>query len=179
VLRTIHDRPDFQSLDLHLLGRARPVRLFRRQGQSSWRGPDAEVIAHFLHTHLADNRFQVTALWGTPVDLAEADRRLARLSDDEHRLRNLNRAIRYVFVPLLVALFVILIDPWNRPNPANWGQAEWMAVALAAVLIGLQATLAFGVAHVQGRDLRRRRDEILRWRVAHAGPFPGRIINAI
>ena len=170
VGRSTHDRPDFLTLDLHLPGRPRPVRLFRRQGQPSWKGPDAEVIASYLRRHLAGDRFQVTALRGPPADAAEADRRLARLAEAGRQFRIAGR----VSNGALALLVVVLVQPWEWRNPVAWGRADWLAVGLTVVgavgAVGLFAAMIWGVMYFQGRELRRQRDELLAWKAARGAP---------
>lgn len=170
VLRATPDRPDFLTLDLHLPNQSKPVRLVRRSGQQSWTGPDAEVVALVLRRQLAGDRFQVTALRGPPADVAEADRRLARLAEVARQFRQLGQFTGW----MLAALAVVMLQPWDWRNPLNWGRADWMAIGLAvggvAVLIGLFAAMVGGVVYFQGRELRRQRDELIAWKAARAGP---------
>lgn len=166
VVRTTHDRSDFVTLTLHLPAPTKPVRLSRREGPN-WRGPDAEVIALYMQRHLGHGRFEVTALRGPPADAAEADRRLARLARDERQYRIIGRVTAWG----LAALAVMMLEPWDWPNPFNWGRADWVEAALkvgaVAVLIGMQLILALGVVYFQGRDVRRRREEVLAWQAAN------------
>jgi hypothetical protein len=177
VIRTTHDRPDFATLELHLPGRPDPVRLTHHKGTPTWSGAAAEVIALYLGRQLDGGRFQVTAQRGPPVDLAEADRRLARLDQIERDLRKASRFIRHVLVWGVLGLAVVMFEPWDRPNPVNWGRADWAALAaavgLAVAALSLHGVLIFGVAYCQGRELRRQRGDILRWRAEHvAGMAP-------
>jgi membrane associated rhomboid family serine protease len=165
VMRANHDRPDFVTLTLHLPAPAKPVRLSRREGQN-WQGPDAEMIALYLQRHLRDDRFEVTALRGPPADAAEADRRLARLDRDERQYRMIGRFAGWA----LAVLAVVMLRPWEWPNPLNWGPADWVDVAInvgaAAVVIGLQGSMVLGVVYFHNRDIRRRREEVRSWKVA-------------
>src|SRR5262249_32431924 len=74
ALGASHDRPDFLTLELHLPGQAKPVRLINQYGTANG-GVDPEVICLYLREHLGDGRFQVTTFRGPPADVAEADRR--------------------------------------------------------------------------------------------------------
>jgi hypothetical protein len=171
VVRAIHDRPDFVTLTLHLPARTKLVRLSRREGQN-WRGPDAEVIALYLQRHLDDSRFEVTALRGPPADAAEADRRLARLDRDERQYRLIGRFAGWA----LAVLAVVMLRPWDWPNPRNLGPADWVDVVIkvgaAAVVIGLQGGMILGVVYFHNRDIRRRREEVRTWQAARARPVP-------
>ncbi|HKB05783.1 MAG TPA: hypothetical protein VKD90_26540 [Gemmataceae bacterium] len=168
AIRATHDRPDFATLELHLPGEPKPVRLDHHQGTPTWKGADAEVIARYLERHLVDGRFQVTALRGPPANEAEADRRLARLAEGEQQLRMARRFMRHMLVWGGLILGVVMFDPWNRPNPANWGRADWLAAAVAVVaatgLLAFHAVPHLGLVYFRGRDLRRDRDAVLRWR---------------
>jgi hypothetical protein len=168
VIRTTHDRPDFATLELHLPGRPEPVRLTQRQGTPTWSGADAQVIALYLRRHLDDGRFQVTAQRGPPADVAEADRRLARLDALGRDLRKSNRVMRQMFVWFGVVLVVVTFEPWNRANPWNWGPADWAALAgtvgATVALLGFLGLQVFGIMYFQSRDLRRQREDVLRWR---------------
>jgi hypothetical protein len=170
VVRFSHDRPDFSILELHLPASKRPVRLTHYKGQPKWTGADAVVIALYLRRHLGDHRFLVTALRGAPADVAEADRRLARLAEHERQRQRMSRLFRYVLEFWALLIFVLVVEPWNRPNPVNWGKADWEEVFLAAfgiaIMMGLYAAMVFGLVSFQGRDLRRQRDEVLHWRTA-------------
>ncbi len=170
VLRSSHARLDFVTLNLHLPGRAAPVRLTHAQGNPTWSGADAEVIASFLRRHLGDSRFELTALRGPPADAAETDRRLARLDKAEQEWRKVGRLTWCVLVAGTLALTVILSEAWNRPNPLHWGRQDWtamgMALGVAAVLLGLQGAMCLGLVYFQRRDQRRQRDEVLRWKAA-------------
>jgi hypothetical protein len=172
VLRASHDRPDFVSLDLHFPGRASPVRMTHHNGRPMWTGANADVIELFLRRHLGNGQFQVTALRGLPADTAEAYRRQARLTESDRQVRQLSRYGRYLLLAGTLAIATSALEPWNRPNPANWGRADWVAAVLAvggvAVFMGLNAAMYFGVGYFWGRDLRRQRDEVLRWRAVHA-----------
>jgi hypothetical protein len=168
LIRTTHDRPDFATLELHLPGKPKLVRLTHNKGTPTWSGADAEVIALYLNRHLDDARFQVTALRGPPADLAEADRRLARLDASEREWRKLNRGIRYVMAGGVLCFAMAVFEPWNRPNPLNWGRGDWVALAEAVggavAVFSLYAVLFVGVAYFQAGDLRRQREAVLRWR---------------
>jgi hypothetical protein len=176
VIRATHDRPDFATLEVHLPARPKPVRLTHQKGAPTWRGADAEVIALFLRRHLTDGQFQVTARRGPPADVAEADRRLARLEAGVRDLRKANRFIRHMVVWSGLLLAVVMFDPWNRPNPVNWWRADWVDAALVAgataAFIGFHGVLFFGAAHFQARDLRRQRDEVVRWRADQVESAP-------
>jgi hypothetical protein len=166
VVRATHDRPDFVTLTLHLPAPTKPVRLSRREGQN-WQGPDAEVIALYLRRHLRDSRFEVTALRGPPAEAAEADRRLARLARDERQYRLIGRFAGWI----LVLLAVVMLQPWDWPNPVKRGPADWVEMAIkigaAAILIGLQGGMVLGVVYFHNRDIQKRREEVLAWRARH------------
>ena len=168
VVRYSHDRPDFTTLDLHLPDRPKPVRLIRRDGAMNWSGADAEVVSLFLQRHLDDGRFQVTALRGPPTDVAETDRRLARLDTVEQQLRKTKRFLWYLSVSGTVIMSVVILALGNRPNPMNWGRADWIDAATVVGLLsssfGFHIVLHYVVDYFRRRDLRRERDEVLRWR---------------
>jgi hypothetical protein len=167
VLRATHVRSGFLTLNLHLPGRARPVRLWHHQGHPTWSGADAEVIALFLQVHLGDSRFEVTALGGPPADAAEADRRLTRLEQIEQKLRKLTRFCWYAYV-VGTLLMAALGLPRNQPNPWNWAWHDWMMLGLKlaalASILGLGFGTVFGMVYFDHRDLRRQRNEVLRWK---------------
>ena len=166
LVRANHDRSDFVTLDLQLPGDSKPIRLFRRQGQSSWRGPEADVVALYVRRYLDDDRFRVTALRGPPASVAEADRRLGRLAELQRRLRILSR-ITWI---MLAALGIVMFVPWDWNNPVNWGQADWLELGIkigaATVTLGMLAAMMIGFVYFLNRDLRRQRDELLGWRTA-------------
>jgi hypothetical protein len=166
LVRANPGRPDFLTLDLHLPNRPKPIRLFRRSGRQSWKGPDAAVIAHYLRRHLGDGRFQVTALGGPPADAAEADRRLARLAEIERQFRLTGRFTNGA----LAVLAVVMLQPWEWRNPRNWGNADWVDVGIqigaVTLVLGLFGAMIRGVAYFQGRELRRQRGELLAWKAA-------------
>jgi hypothetical protein len=168
LIRTTHDRPDFSTLELHLPGRPKPVRLTQQQGNPTWSGANAEVIALYLRQHLDSRRFQVTAQRGPPVDVAEADRRLTRLDESDRELRKLRAVTRYMMLVGTLVIAIITLEPWNRPNPANWGRVDWanaaFAVAGLVVIMALYGALIFGVVFYWSRELSRQRDEVLCWR---------------
>jgi hypothetical protein len=175
VLRASHDRPDFQKLGLQLPEHKQPVFLRCHQGTPCFTGATAEEIAEFLRRRLDEGRFEVTALRGRPADLPEADRRLALLDEAEQQLRTLRRIGWWMYgisVPLMTTL---VVEPWNKPNPINWDQDEWLSAVVAfvgfAVLLGLQIGMIFGVAYFRRRDLRESRAELLRWK-AELHPVP-------
>jgi hypothetical protein len=168
VVRSSRDRPDFAFLELHLPA---PIGLVRLKGRGfRMTGGEPEMIAPFLERHLGDARFQVTALRGPPADVAEADRRLARLEKGERDLRKGERTSRYVHA-VAVALYSVLMLS-NRPNPANWGRADWLEAALwtgaLAVLMTLHHLPMWGMSRFRGRELRREREEVRRWRAVLA-----------
>jgi hypothetical protein len=168
VFRATHDRPDFSTLNLHLSGRPTPVRLRTSKGTPTWSGADAEVIALFLQRHLNDGRCEVTALRGPPADAAEADRRLVLMDESEQGLRRAGRYLGYMFVGGTLGLGVVMAEVWNRPNPLNWGWADWQVVGLAfvgaAAFLGLQLAMCVGIVYYQRRELRQNRDRVLGWR---------------
>jgi hypothetical protein len=158
VLRASHDRPDFVTLELHLPGQAKPVRLTNQYGTANG-GVDPEVICLYLRERLADNRFQVTTLRGPPADDAEADRRLALFAEAEQKLRKAHRINWYLHGVGALFLSVLIAGPWNPPNPMDWVRA-----AAICVLMGLHGLLGTVLVYFRGRDLRRRREEVVRWR---------------
>jgi len=172
VIRATHDRPDFVTLELHLPERPKPVRLTHNQGNPTWSGADAEVIVLYLRRHLDDRRLQVTALRGPPSDVAEADRRLARLDQSERDLRGANRFIRHMLLWSGLILWAVWFDLWNRPNPLNWARADWLdaakGVGATVAFLGLYGLKFIGMAYFQARDVRRDRDKVLRWRAGQA-----------
>jgi hypothetical protein len=173
LVRSTHDRPDFVALFLHLPGLADPVRLARPQGHPTWSGADAEVIALYLERHLDNGRFVVTALSGPPIDVQEADRRLAQLDKSEHELQRANRVLWYLYLGAILVMTVVLADVWNRPNPMNWRLQDWIAVSIAlggaTVSTGLLAVTQLGVVYFRLRDMRRERGELIRWKACFAG----------
>jgi len=164
VVRADRDRPDFTMLELHLPA---PVGLVRLKGRGfRMTGGQPEMIAPFLKRHLGDERFQETALRGPPADVAEADRRLARLAKSDRDMQKGERTSRFAHVVGVVFFSALMLS--NRPNPAKWGRADWLEAALwtgaIAVLMVLHHLPMWGMAHFRGRELRRDRDEVRRWR---------------
>lgn len=174
VVRSTHDRPDFALLDLFLPEPAARVQLAHtKEGAPTWNGADAETIARYLELHLGDGQFQVTAVRGAPADLAEADRRLARIEADEKRIRQGRWTLGGLTVGGWLLLMVVMLEPWNWLNAANRQQVDWVTTALAAggltITLGLQGAMVWGVLHFRARDLRRKRNAVVRWKAAH-GP---------
>jgi hypothetical protein len=68
----------------------------------------------------------------------------------------------------VLGLFLSIAILMNRPNPANWGRADWVEAALlVGALVGL-LTLhhapGWAAMWFRVRELRREREEVLRWR---------------
>jgi len=124
VTRATHDRPDFVTLELYLPEQPKPVRLTHNKGTPMWSGADADVIILYLQRQLGDGQLQVTAQRGLPADVAEADRRLARLDKAERDLRGANWCIRHTFLWGGLILWAVWFDLWNRPNALNWARAD-------------------------------------------------------
>lgn len=163
-LRADHNRPDFALLELHLPKPTGLVRL-RRNGFKPT-GNEVEVLAPFLREYLDDSRFQVTCLRGPPADLSEIDRRLARLAEEEKKIRQTRRINWYVHVVMTQVLLVLILS--GRGNPLNWAQADWIDAAIVTGMLSgamtLHGSLGWAGMLFRGRELRRAREELLRWR---------------
>jgi len=161
-----HQRPDFALLEVHLPKPTGLVRLNRQRFTST--RDEVDMIVPFLRRHLDDGRYQVTSLRGPPADVADADRRLARLAEAERQLRTGHRINWYVHGCLALFLSVLLLEPWNRPNPMNWGRADWLKAAFAvgaiSGLMAMHGLLGTAVTFFRGRELRREGAEVVRWR---------------
>lgn len=76
----------------------------------------------------------------------------------------------------LAALAVVMLQPWEWRNPVNRGQADWLAVGVAAaavaVVLGLFAAMIVGFVSFQNRDLRQQRAELLAWKAAVGAGSP-------
>ena len=79
TLRASRSSRDFSELEVDLPQLLKPIRLKVVGSSRGWRGPSAEVLAHYLERHVSPERFVVTASSGPPRDIAEADRMLAGL----------------------------------------------------------------------------------------------------
>lgn len=168
ILRNNHDRPDFFTLKLHLPDKDKPLTLTKQDGASRWTGASAEEIALFLRSHVDESRFEVTAFRGPPRDIAEADRRLALFDQADKQLNMMRTFGWYIFVIGVTVMTVFVLEPWNRPNPVNWNQDDWIHAAAVfgsfVVLFGMLSTMALGVAYFKRRDVREFRAELIKWR---------------
>jgi hypothetical protein len=165
-LRASHHRPDFATLELHLPEPTGLVRLNRQRFLAT--RDEVDMIVPFLRRHLDDGRFQMTTLRGPPADVAEADRRLARLAQAEQHLRKLHR-INWYFHGFGALFLSVPLALGNRPNPMNWGRADCIEAAVVvgtlSGAIGLHGMLGTAVTYFRVRDLRRDREEVLKWRL--------------
>jgi hypothetical protein len=168
IQRASHDRPDFATLNLHLANQSSPVCLRQRNGTSYWNGATGEEIVWFIQSYVDASRIEITALRGRPVDLAELSRRLALIDQGDGQLRKLRRIGWYMYVIGVTVMTAVVVEPWNRPNPLNWRQNEWIHTAITfagfAVLLGLQVGMIFGVVYFKRRELREFRAELLKWK---------------
>jgi hypothetical protein len=168
IQRANHDRPDFVTLNLHLVNQSGPICLRQREGTSYWNGATGEEIVCFLQAHVDESRFEITALRGRPVDLAELTRRLALIDQGDGQLRKLRCIGWYMYVIGVAAMTTVVVEPWNRPNPLVWRHDEWIDAAIAfagfVVLIGMQVGMIFAVVYFKRRELREFRAELLKWK---------------
>lgn len=156
ILRDTHACRDFRELEIDLPQLTRPIRLVVVNGSRSWRGPESEVLVHYLEQRLPPDRIELTARFGPPRTAAEADRMLVRLNRLDEELRS-----AWWFTALSTAGSFLFL---TRPGFSDWDRIRWIAAGvlfllLAGFLVGLRAACA---------DLRRRyalqRDQLSAWR---------------
>jgi hypothetical protein len=168
IFRASHDRPDFATLNLHFGAKDKPVSLRKQNGSPCWKGASAEEIVQFVQTHVDDARIELTAFRGPPRNIAEVNRRLAILDKADEQLRKMRRASWYVYGIGVTAMTLLILEPWNRPNPLNWDQDDWIHAATVfasfAVLIGLLGAMALGVSYFKRREVGEYRAEVAGWK---------------
>ena len=86
-----HGRPDFQRLEIKLPDRS--IAWYVHDGNRSWRGADAEVIAAYLRRHVPEDRTLTAAQRGTPRSAEEAEFRLQYWRTKRRDLRRFHYAI--------------------------------------------------------------------------------------
>lgn len=96
-----HGRRDFERLEIHLPGQS--ITWYVHEGNRSWRGPAAEVIARFVRQYVPEDRTLVVAMHGPPRSTDEADFRVRYW---QSKRRGLGR-FKYAFAAL-VATFAVL-----------------------------------------------------------------------
>jgi hypothetical protein len=163
-VRVDHHRTEFLILELHLPKPTGLVRLIRKRFKPT--GNEVEVIAPYFRQYLDDGRYQVTCLRGPPADVGEMDRRLARLADDEKKLRKSSRINCYAHA--IATVFFLVIIGSGRGNPINWARADWIDMGVVAgVIAGLMAmhgSVGWAGLYFKRRDMRRDREDLVRWR---------------
>jgi hypothetical protein len=168
IFRATHGRPDFATLNLHIAGKDKPVSLRKQNGAACWKGATAEEIALFVQTHVDESRIELTAYRGHPRNIAEVNRWMSILDNADKQLRTLRRASWWAFGIGVTGMTALILEPWNRPNPMNWGPDDWIHAAVVftsfVVLNGLLLAMGLGVSYFKRREIGDYRAEVVGWR---------------
>ncbi len=164
VLRPHHSCRGFSELEVELPQPISPISLRVVNGR---RGPTAEVVVHYIERHLPPERFVVTATNGPPLDLAEADRMLARLDRLERGMRRGWGLRLWSLACCGVPFYGVLLDG-RLPVPHD--PFQWIALCIALLGAALWAAVPWLFVGEFRQRIRRRREELARWRADQAPP---------
>ncbi|MFO0809532.1 MAG: hypothetical protein U0746_12975 [Gemmataceae bacterium] len=166
VQRLDHTRRDCRELTLTMAGRDQPVRLVTLRRDRNWNGADADVVVALLQKYVPADRFELTALYGPPLSVAEVDRREALVDRQREEFRRYDRVVTPMFVVVVVSLLVGIPLIASR-NPLAWDGFEWLGYGTLVLLIAAIAWAAAvataarrKVCADEDREFRRYRNEL-------------------
>jgi hypothetical protein len=160
VERLDHARRDFVSLDISLPDKT--LRLLIQKGAPNWNGVDAETLLRYVQEYVPSDRQKIRALNGAPLNMDEANSRLAELERKCRQVRWLGRVIPIALIACCL-LAVNIVVRRHGQNPLRWDWWAWFGLGIMLFMVSIMGAVMLAVVSQILNDLKERTEEVVDW----------------
>ncbi len=148
------------SLDISLPDKT--LRLLIQKGTPNWNGADAETLLRYVQEYVPSDRQKIRALNGAPLNLDEANSRLAELERKCRQVRWLGRVIPIALIACCILVVNIVVRRHGQ-NPLRWDWWGWFGLGIMLFMVSIMGAIMLAVVSQILNDLKERTEEVVDW----------------